>query len=244
MPFNAQGVWVPEDDSASGQLNKLIAEDSPYIQQARASGTQSANRRGLLNSSMAAGAATGSAIAAAAPIAAQNASQIAAKNMAHQQGGYDMERQKVVTASADRNASLSAALESNKAYLAAFGQLADNKDIPAATRDAYLRHLLDTRSTGMDMIQQVYGIELNWAGKPQPGAGPTAAPPSYTAIAPTMPAGLTKDQQAQWRSEQAAIAARNAAAFGAGPSNFGLGGGPGLYDIRNGGGLLARAALQ
>ena len=173
MPFNSQGQWVPEDDSVSTRVNALTAQDSPYIRQARAAGTSTANRRGLLNSSMAAGASEGAAISAALPIASQESQQIAQRNFAHQQGGYDMERQRLVTASGDRNAALSAAIQANQNYLAAFTDLASNRDIPAATRDAYIQHLLNTRGTGMDMIQQIYGISLDWGQGPNnPAAGP------------------------------------------------------------------------
>lgn len=171
MPFNSQGQWVPEDDSVSGKLTALTASSSPYIAQARKAGLQGANRRGLLNSSMAQGAAEGAAISAALPIASQDASQTAQKNLAYQQGGYDMDRQRLVTASSDRNAALSAAIQANQTYNAAFTDLANNKDIPAATRDAYIKHLQDTRGTGLDMIQQIYGINLDWGQAGTPGAG-------------------------------------------------------------------------
>lgn len=209
MAFNSKGEWVPEDDSVTKQVNAVIADDSPYIQRARVEGTSFANRRGLLNSSMAAGASTGAAIDRALPIASQNAQQISQKNLTYQQGGYDKERQAMVTASNDRNASLSAALEANKAYLAAFGQLADNENIPAATRDAYIKHLLDTRSTGFDMIQQVYGIDLDWSG-----AGARSSPGGFDALQPSMPSGLNKDQRRQWLSERADLERRNSLAYG------------------------------
>lgn len=86
MPFNAEGKWIPEDQSVAKQMNGLLASDSKYIKQARHSGVRTAASRGLQNSSMAAGASEASAIAAAAPIASQDAGQIAAQNLAGQQG--------------------------------------------------------------------------------------------------------------------------------------------------------------
>lgn len=160
MPFNSQGQWVPEDDSVATRLNTLTASSNPYIKQARAGALQGANRRGLLNSSMAAGAGEGAAIAAALPIASQDAQASTNKTLTGMQ-----------LASADRNASLTAALQANQSYLSAFTDLAQNKDIPAATRDAYIKNLVDTRASGMDLIQQIYGVNLNW-GQPQtPGSG-------------------------------------------------------------------------
>lgn len=61
----------------SDEVSKVIAEDSPLMQQARTRGLQSMAPRGLVNSSMAIGAADSAMYDAAVPIAQQNA---AAKN--------------------------------------------------------------------------------------------------------------------------------------------------------------------
>ena len=57
-------------ETVAGQLDTLLSKDSPYLQSARAGAMQTANSRGLLNSSMAAGAGESAAINAALPIAA------------------------------------------------------------------------------------------------------------------------------------------------------------------------------
>lgn len=75
---------ITPNETVSGQLNNLIADDSKYIQSARANGLQTANGRGLLNSSIAAGAAEKAAIDAAEPIAAQDASTYAASGLSAQ----------------------------------------------------------------------------------------------------------------------------------------------------------------
>lgn len=54
-------------------LNKMLAEGSPIIERARTKGTQFANSQGLLNSSIAAGAAENAAIDAVQPFALQDA---------------------------------------------------------------------------------------------------------------------------------------------------------------------------
>lgn len=61
----------------SDEVSKVIAEDSPLMQQARTRGLQSMAPRGLVNSSMAVGASEAAMYDAAVPIAQQNA---AAKN--------------------------------------------------------------------------------------------------------------------------------------------------------------------
>ena len=60
---------------ASDRLNSLLATDSPYIQMARTRAAQTANSRGLLNSSIAAGAGEAAAIERAAPLAQSDAEQ-------------------------------------------------------------------------------------------------------------------------------------------------------------------------
>lgn len=56
-------------ETVSGQLDALLKSGSPYLDRARAGAEQYANKRGLLNSSIAAGAGEGAAIDAALPIA-------------------------------------------------------------------------------------------------------------------------------------------------------------------------------
>ena len=60
--------------NTSDNLNQLTNSDSLYMQQARQSGKNTAASRGLINSSIAAGAAEQAAISAAAPIAQADAS--------------------------------------------------------------------------------------------------------------------------------------------------------------------------
>lgn len=59
--------------SVNDNVNQLTDSDSLYMQQARQSGLNTAASRGLLNSSIASGAAQGAAIKAATPIAQQDA---------------------------------------------------------------------------------------------------------------------------------------------------------------------------
>jgi hypothetical protein len=82
-----------EDDDVVNQMNKITSQDSDYMKLARTSGLQTANKRGLLNSSIAAGASQAEALKAAAPLAGQNASQMAARNLARVQGYFDQRKQ-------------------------------------------------------------------------------------------------------------------------------------------------------
>ena len=68
---------VQPNETVRSQLQQIIADDSPLMQQARARALQTANSRGLLNSSMAMTAADSAMYDAAMPIATQDASTFA-----------------------------------------------------------------------------------------------------------------------------------------------------------------------
>ena len=70
------GIATP-DQYVSTQLTRDIAQNSPYMQLARQSGLNQANSRGMLNSSIAAGASQGAAIQAAMPMAQADAAMLA-----------------------------------------------------------------------------------------------------------------------------------------------------------------------
>lgn len=61
-------------DTTSGQLQRIMAEDNPLMQQARAQAKQGMAARGLVNSSMAQGAGVAAMLEKATPIAAADAS--------------------------------------------------------------------------------------------------------------------------------------------------------------------------
>jgi hypothetical protein len=65
---------VQPQDTVAEQLDRLLKSDSPYLEQARIGAIEQANARGLLNSSLAAGAGEAAAIRAALPIVTQDAS--------------------------------------------------------------------------------------------------------------------------------------------------------------------------
>lgn len=77
--------------TVSGQLDTLLSGDSRYITSARQRGEEQAAKRGMLNTSMAAGAAERSAIEAALPIAQQDAQTFAQAQNLQQQTEYGMD---------------------------------------------------------------------------------------------------------------------------------------------------------
>ena len=73
-----------DTDTVSAQLDTILGKDSPYITRARAGATQTANSRGLVNSSIAAGAGEAAAIDAALPIAMQDANTFSTTRLTNQ----------------------------------------------------------------------------------------------------------------------------------------------------------------
>jgi hypothetical protein len=71
--YAAEGFTADQQTSSvSDELEKVLSDDSPYIQRARTSADLKSNARGLLNSSVAIGAGESAAIDAALPIAQGN----------------------------------------------------------------------------------------------------------------------------------------------------------------------------
>lgn len=84
---NAHTQNVASNQLMSTQMNNLLSQNSPYLDRARQEGMNLASRRGLANSSIAAGNAMGAAIDRAAPIAQFDAARfgsVADQNMAAQ----------------------------------------------------------------------------------------------------------------------------------------------------------------
>ena len=80
----ALGKVNEKTDTVAGQMTGLLSSDSPYLNLARTGAKLEANRRGLLNSSMAAGAGEAAAISAALPIASQDASTFSTQRLNNQ----------------------------------------------------------------------------------------------------------------------------------------------------------------
>lgn len=82
MPYDPiTGEWKEEDTGVAKRMTGMLSKDTEYMQQAGTRGRQAANRRGLLNTSMAVGAVEGERIKAALPIASQEAGQAHERNL-------------------------------------------------------------------------------------------------------------------------------------------------------------------
>lgn len=81
---------VDTKSTVQGQLSSLLSQDSAYMQEARRSGQEQAAARGMLNTSMAAGASQREALKAALPIAQQDAQTFAQAQAMEQKAKTDL----------------------------------------------------------------------------------------------------------------------------------------------------------
>ncbi len=81
--YNAYKQAVRENELTSHHLQKLLDENSDYVKRGRTEGKQYAQSRGILNTTMGAGAAHGAAIDRAAPIAMNDAGTYNQRALAH-----------------------------------------------------------------------------------------------------------------------------------------------------------------
>ena len=309
MPYDPKtGEWKEEETSVAKQMTGLLSKDTEYMQQAGTRGKQQANRRGLLNSTMAVSAVEGERIKAALPIASQDAGQAHERNLqgrgiqfqdiseerrigatqelqatdieaqserlatelgsrealqmaqlaaqkerlgeqlsaeerlalqnlqaaekrlgisiagsermqatditsregmqaaeldalAERQGlsiesqqfmqgldldtrvlmqGLDIESQERIAnmnvAASERNAAAALAASVEKNYTDVIATIMNNPDIPAADRQRYFNHANSIRENGLALIEQLYGIELDWAPTTPTDPTPTGPP--------------------------------------------------------------------
>ena len=104
----------PETETVAGQLNSLLTSGSPYLERAKAGARETANSRGLLNSSIAAGAGEAAAIDAALPIATADAN--AYGTAARENQGYENTSDQF-NAGAENTSNLQAAGAANQSLL-------------------------------------------------------------------------------------------------------------------------------
>ncbi len=100
---------VNPESTVEGRLSGLLSQNNPYIDRARTRAAQMSNRRGMLNSSMAAGAAEGAAIDRALPIAQQDARAFLEQQFLNQ--GYSNDAAKHMADASIQRENLQAGLE-------------------------------------------------------------------------------------------------------------------------------------
>lgn len=163
MPFNERNEWIPESDDVAGRVNTLTATDSPLMRQASGMGMRQANRRGLANSSIAAGASRAATLSAAVPIASQEASQIANKNLARISGDYGMSQTKLQLESQERDNAAARMTDAFRGYSDNLASINANTKLKAGDRASMQRSALDALNAQLAAFRNLYpGANLNW----------------------------------------------------------------------------------
>jgi len=152
---------IDESITSAGRLDKMLKSDSPLMKRAETKGKQYANQRGLLNSSMAAGASTGAMIDRAAPIAQQDSNSLMQSALSDQQSKQEQK------------------LLGTKAYANFRGQYADSftglmnetniniseiqtADIPAAEKTKMIAQQIALRDADMAGLERIFEEQPMW----------------------------------------------------------------------------------
>lgn len=149
-----------QDTSVSSRVTGLMSKNNPLMKQARTQGKQQSNRRGLMNSSMGVQAGQAAAYEQAVPIASQEAQQ------AHQ-----LQLKGIDAATAERQQASQLASSFENSYASMVSNITQNPELPKGARERYLRHAAQTRDSNLAMVEQMYGIELDWGTPMGEGAG-------------------------------------------------------------------------
>lgn len=150
------------DSSVSGRLPALTSGDSPLMQQAQTGAMQYANKRGLLNSSIAATAGQDAALRVALPIASQEAAQAQQLNVQGLGIGSQENIARMNVAAHDRQYAVTAMADLEKTYAAMFTEIQKNTNLSAAARNQYYQHAKALMDTDISFLEQLYNIDLNW----------------------------------------------------------------------------------
>lgn len=180
--YDPVGFSVDKNQTVAGNIENLIAKDSPLMQQAATRAKQYANSRGLINSGLAAQAGQEAVIAAAMPIAQQDASTYNqahtntqnAKNASLQFGAQAQNTTSQTNAQLGTNVSMENAQATNAASLEQFkagqtnslaefdartklalAQVDANTRTQLATIDGNYRQLLQTNQDAASAFNQV-----------------------------------------------------------------------------------------
>jgi len=140
------------DYSVATKVSEITSKNSPLMQQAKTAGMKFANKRGLLNSTLASEAAQEAVLKTAVPIASQDSQQEHALHLA----GLNL-------AANDRDKATAAAISAEQIYSNSFNSIMNNTAIPKAVRDQYLTHIGKLRDSSYALVEQLYGVNLEWA---------------------------------------------------------------------------------
>lgn len=157
----------PTTGTVAGQLNTDLSNGSPLMQQAATAGYESANARGMLNSSMGIGAAQSSMIAAATPIATSdaNAYNVVAQNNASAENQGSQFNTGAINTAASKNADATnaqnqynATATSTARSVTAANNFTQQQTLFDAKSKAALATINNTANLTQNMQNQVAGL--------------------------------------------------------------------------------------
>ncbi len=170
--------------SVADRVTDLASKDSALNQMARTEAAKVMNRRGMLNSSMTAGAATDAVLKNVTPIASQDASQAFQGSQAQlnrelqdrsqtrdidfrtQQGALDRALQEKLESwqlkSSDRNAAGQLLTNMESMYASDYQSIMANTNLDATTRAQQLLAAKQKRDKQINFVEQMYNIDLKW----------------------------------------------------------------------------------
>jgi hypothetical protein len=171
--------------STEQRVSDILSAESPLMKRAASQGQMLANRRGLLNSSVAAEAAQAAMIDAAVPIASADATMdnqrflqqqdianqrtmqqadIASRNWQSQLDADTRTRianMQVDTADRDKIGTMVANIQAQ--HTSRINNIISNPEIPAETRAQYIADSNAWMRNQLDMLEGMYGVQLDWA---------------------------------------------------------------------------------
>ena len=162
-PVETPTVATEPEAFVEKRLEGLLSQDNAYMAQARTRAKQAAESRGLLNTSIATTAGESAALSAALPIASQDAA-FSAQHVLQRLGNESKERiAHMNVQSHDRDRAMSAAAVYEGQYADMFRVISTAPDIPAAQRDKFLTHIAAIRDSTLNLVEQLYNVDLTWA---------------------------------------------------------------------------------
>lgn len=174
MAFDASGNWKPENLSVATRVSEITAKDSPIMTLARGAAMKTANRRGMLNSTMAARAGEQAVLDHALPMASQDVQQSYGKDLQYMQGKQQADLQASGADAAARERISAALVQIAQTNADGIAQIYSNKDLSASARSDALVNMRNQTQASINMIQQIYGVQLEWS--PTATGNGTAAP--------------------------------------------------------------------
>ena len=161
-PYEAVMGEIAPESTVEGRLSGLLSQQSPYMDRARQEGVKAANRRGLLNTSMAVGASQGAAIDRALPIAQQDAATFAEQQFRNQ--GYSNEAARYLAEQSVERENLQAGLEQQTREFNAARQFEADKINQQTAQRVYDTYAAETNKNNFavlnaDLTSQIREID-------------------------------------------------------------------------------------